>query len=129
MKAIASGRSSAIERFRSHAGTIFPDIETNLFRKSTKRSQDPQICKLLGLSHDSDPQKDKSPPMLVPVLFKDEDTRSISKLFRNPALFQVRSIKFPLILPLCFYSLVLDWPLNCLWACCFECRQDDPPFR
>lgn len=85
---MASGRSSAIERFRSHAGTIFPAIETSLFRKSAKRSQDPQICKLLGLS--GDPQKDKFPPMLAPVLFKDEDTQSISKLFRNSALFQVR---------------------------------------
>ena len=85
---MANGRSSAIERFRSHAGTIFPDIDTTLFRKSTKRSEDPQIRKLLGLSGSAE----KTPPMLAPVLFKDEDTKSMSKLFRNSALFQVRPI-------------------------------------
>jgi hypothetical protein len=90
VKAMANGRSSAIEHFRSHAGTIFSDIDTTLFRKSMKRSQDPQIRKLLGLS--GDPHKDKTPPMLAPVLFEDEDTQSMSKLFRNSALFQVRSI-------------------------------------
>jgi hypothetical protein len=84
---MANGRSSAIERFRSHAGTIFPDIDTTLFRKSMKRSEDPQICKLLGLSAEKNP-----PIMLAPVLFKDEDTKSMSKLFRNSALFQVHLI-------------------------------------
>ena len=63
---MAYGRSSAIERFRSHAGSIFPDINATLFQKSKKRSQDPQICKLLGLS--GDPHKDKTPPMLAPQL-------------------------------------------------------------
>ena len=80
----------SVEYFLSHAGTIFPDIETNFFQKSTKRSQDPQIPKLLGLSGDH--QKDKTPPMLAPVFFKDEDTQSISKLLQNSALFQVCSI-------------------------------------
>jgi hypothetical protein len=38
--------------------------------------------------------------MLAPVLFKDEDTLSMSKLFRNPVLFQVSSsltLIFPLV--------------------------------
>jgi hypothetical protein len=84
---MGSGRSSAIERFRSNAASIFPDLDAALFPKSVKRSEDPKIRKLLGLTGDS--HRDKNPPMLAPVLFKDEDTRSMSKLFRNPVLFQV----------------------------------------
>jgi len=84
---MASSRSSAIECFCSHAGSIFPDIDAALFPKSAKRSQDPQIHKLLRLT--GDPFQDRTPPMLAPVLFKDEDIQSMSKLFRNPALFQV----------------------------------------
>ena len=101
---MANGRSSAIEHLHSHAGTIFPDIDATLFGKSTKRSQDPQICKLLGLSEPGDRHQDKTPPMLAPVLFKDGDICSMSKLFRNPVLFQVCSIDcFLVVFILGFY--------------------------
>ena len=76
--------------FGNRAFSFTSDIDATLFQKSKKHSQDPQICKLLGLS--GGPHKDKTPPMLAPVLFKDEDTRSMSKLFRSSALFQVCSI-------------------------------------
>jgi len=90
VKGVSAGRSSTINIFRSHAAFIFPDIDPALFPKSVKRSQDPRISTLLGLT--GDPRRDKTPPMLPPILFKDEDTQSMSKLFRNPALFQVCSI-------------------------------------
>lgn len=117
MKGVSAGRSSTINIFRSHAASIFPDIDPALFPKSVKRSQDPRICKLLGLTGDS--HRDKTPPMLPPILFKDEDTQSISKLFRNPALFQVcliLSISFLAIFTQTFRSGASSFMGLMLWT-------------
>ena len=94
IQGMSAGRSSSIERLRSHASQIFTDIDQALFVKSVQRSQDARICELLGIV--DDPLGNKTYRNLAPVLFENEDTNQLPGLFRNPVLFQVNFSSGPL---------------------------------
>jgi len=64
------------------------DVNQALFVKSERRSQDARIRELLGIP--DDPLANKTPLILAPVLFENEDTAQIPGLFRNPILFKVK---------------------------------------
>lgn len=110
LSSLSAGRSSALERIRSNASSVFnsPEGTSNtgtlqldqaLFATGVNRSQNKRVCKLLGIADGG-----KTFPVLPPILFSRENPNVMSRLFFHPSLFRV--IKLVLShMPLVFLKL------------------------
>ena len=95
LSCLSTGRSSALERLRSNASSVFtpPEGTSNpgelqldqaLFATGVNRSQNKRVCQLLGIVDGG-----KTFSALPPILFSRENSNIMSRLFFHPSLFRV----------------------------------------
>ena len=114
-------RSSSLHRLKQIANTIF-DLPSGLFSSAqgaaAQRMDNPRVRQLVGLLTRADHLKSIPFP---PLLYDDEDTSDIARLFLNPYLIKVRSIfnvGARLRIP-----FSLDCPRSDLWTSILACNQ------